>query len=114
QLQFLKAFAGLASSDEHLETIEALLDEKQKLTGLPVDADLAWDLLISLVAGDKAGEVAIELQLTKDATASGARRAAHARAALPGVEHKRAAWDLLVNQPEGEDLPNAHQFSATA
>ncbi|MEX0913817.1 MAG: aminopeptidase N [Demequina sp.] len=114
QFQFLKAFASFASTDPHLDTVEALLDGKLHLDGLPLDADLSWDLLSSLAAGGRAGDVAIELQLSKDATASGERRAAHARAAIPDAEHKRATWDLLVNQPEGKDLPNAHQFSATA
>ena len=53
--------------------------------------------------------MAIERQLTKDATASGARRAAHAKAAIPTAEAKRAAWDALINAPAGKDLPNALQ-----
>ncbi|WP_084074905.1 aminopeptidase N [Demequina sp. NBRC 110052] len=114
QLQFLKAFAALASSGSQLDTVQAILDDKIHLEGLPIDTDLAWDLLTALVAGGRAGEVAIELQLSKDATASGQRRAAHARAALPTPEGKQAAWDALVNAPEGEDLPNALQFAATA
>jgi aminopeptidase N len=113
QLQFVKAFASFAESATHLDTVEALCDGKLSLEGLPLDADLTWDFLISLVAGGRAGDVAIELQLSQDATASGERRAAHARAALPGAEHKRATWDLLVNQPEGQDLPNALQSAAT-
>ena len=113
QLQFLRAFAGLASTDIQLDNVQALVDDKVHFEGLPIDADLAWDLLISLVAGGRAGEVAIELQLSKDATASGERRAAHARAALPTAEAKRAAWDALLNAPEGKDLPNALQAETT-
>jgi aminopeptidase N len=114
QFQFLRAFASLASSKEHLDVVESLVDGKLTLDGLPIDTDLTWDLIISLVAGGRVGEVAIELQLSKDATASGERRAAHARAAIPTTEAKRAAWDALINAPEGEDLPNALQFEATA
>ena len=114
QLQFVRAFASLASTDIQLDNIQALVDEKITFDGLAIDADLTWDLLISLVAGGRAGEVAIELQLTKDATASGARRAAHARAAIPTPEAKRAAWDTLINAPAGEELPNAIQFETTA
>ena len=114
QLQLVRAFASFASTDPQLDNVQALVDDKLHFDGLTVDADLAWDLLISLVAGDRAGEVAIELQLTKDATASGERRAAHARAALPGAEFKRAAWDALINAPAGEDLPNALQSETTA
>lgn len=114
QLQFVRAFASLASTDPQLDNVQALVDDKLHFEGLTLDADLAWDLLISLVAGNRAGEVAIELQLAKDATASGHRRAAHAKAALPGAQFKRAAWDALINAPQGEDLPNALQSETTA
>ncbi len=113
QLQFVRAFASLASTESQLDNVEALVDDKLHFDGLTVDTDLAWDLLISLVAGGRAEEFAIELQLGKDATASGHRRAAHAKAALPGADFKRAAWDALINAPEGKDLPNALQSETT-
>jgi aminopeptidase N len=114
QLQFLRAFAGLATTDAQLDNLQALLDDKLHLEDLPIDADLAWDILGGLVAGGRAEEIAIELQLSKDATASGQRRAAHARAALPTTAGKRAAWDALINPKAGEELPNAIQFEATS
>ncbi|MFV0633095.1 aminopeptidase N [Demequina sp.] len=112
QLQVVKAFASMACTDIQLDNLQGLLDGKLHLDSLEVDADLAWDLLIGLVVGGRIDEIGIELQLAKDATASGQRRAAHARAALPSAEAKRAAWDLLVNAEK--DLPNALQFEATA
>ena len=114
QFQFVKAFASLAETNTHLDAIQALLDGTVTLEGLTIDADLSWDLLISLVTGGRADESAIDAQLEQDSTASGQRRAAHARAALPTPEAKRVAWDILVNAAEGEDLPNALQFEATA
>ncbi len=114
QFQFLRSFASFASTDAQLDTVQRLLDGEITLEGLPIDADLQWDLLISLVAGGRAGTAEIEAQLAKDATASGERRAAHARAAIPTPEAKRAAWDALINAPEGKDLPNALQFETTA
>ncbi|NTV39794.1 MAG: aminopeptidase N, partial [Demequinaceae bacterium] len=114
QLQFLRAFAALASTDSQLDSVQALADDTLRLEGLPIDTDLAWDLLNSLVAGGRATEVAIELQLNRDATASGERRAAHARAAIPTAEAKRAAWDALINAPKGKDLPNAIQSETTS
>ncbi|MDN4472974.1 aminopeptidase N [Demequina zhanjiangensis] len=113
QLQFVRAYASLASSDAQLDTLQAIIDGKIQLEGLPLDADLTWDLLTALAAGGRVGEVAIELQLTKDATASGQRRAATARAAIATPEAKQATWDALVNAAEGEDMPNALQFAAT-
>lgn len=112
QLQFVRAFASLASSETHIDNLQGLLDDKLHFEGLELDQDLSWDLLIGLVAGGRADEYAIELQLSKDATASGHRRAAHARAALPTAEGKRKAWDSLINAEV--DMPNALQFAATA
>ncbi len=114
QLQFVKAFAGQARTPAQLDTAQALLDDKTSDKGLPIDTDLAWDLLIGLVAGGRAGAPEIDAMLSKDATASGERRAAHARAAIPTVEAKRAAWDALINASEGEDMPNALQSGTTA
>jgi aminopeptidase N len=112
QLQFLRAFAGLACTEAQLDNLQALLDDKLHLEDLPIDADLAWDLLGGVVAGGRAEEIAIEVQLSKDATASGQRRAAHARAALPTAAGKRAAWDALINPKAGEELPNQIMFEA--
>ncbi|WP_062461144.1 aminopeptidase N [Demequina soli] len=112
QLQFVKAFASLATVDSMFDTVQALVDGKLQLEGLTIDTDLTWDLLISLVAGGRAGDVAIELQLSKDATASGERRAAHARAAVATAEAKRAAFDVLINAEK--DLPNALQYETIA
>ncbi|WP_062531113.1 aminopeptidase N [Demequina rhizosphaerae] len=112
QLQFVKAFASLACVDSMFDTVQALIDGKIQIDGLTIDTDLAWDLLIALVSGGRAGEVAIELQLTKDATASGERRAAHARAAIATPEAKRTAFDALINAEK--DLPNALQYETIA
>ncbi len=113
QLQFVRAFAARAQTPEHLGIVRELLDDKRHLDGLAIDTDLAWDLLISLIAGGEAGAPEIDALLTKDATASGERRAAHARATIPTPEAKKAAWDRLINAPAGEDMPNALQAEAT-
>jgi aminopeptidase N len=113
QLQFVRAFASRAQTPEQLGTVGRLLDDKIHLDGLAIDTDLAWDLLISLVAGGHAGTPEIDAMLTKDATASGERRAAYARASIPTPEAKKAAWDRLINAPAGEDMPNALQSEAT-
>ncbi len=113
QLQFIKAFAARAKTSEQLGAVRRLLDDKIHLDGLTIDTDLAWDLLISLVAGGEGDPKEIDALLVKDATASGERRATHARAAIPTLKAKRATWDRLINSPEGEDLPNALQTEAT-
>ena len=76
--------------------------------------DLAWDILGRARRWRACGGDRDRLQLSKDATASGQRRAAHAKAAIPTAQAKRAAWDALVNPKPGEELPNAIQFEATS
>ena len=111
QLQLTKAFAARATAAEHLDAVAGLLDGGVPLDGLTIDTDLRWELLTSLVAGGRAGEAEIAEQLERDATATGERAAAAARAALPTPESKRAAWAAVV---EDGDLANAIQTSTIA
>ena len=111
QLQFVKAFAAHASSEEHLDTLAELFAGDRTLEGLSIDADLRWELLTGLVAGGRLGEADIAAELEQDATATGALAAAMARAAIPTAEAKAAAWEAIV---ERSDMPNAAQRSAIA
>jgi aminopeptidase N len=103
QFQFVKFFASVASTEDQLAAISGLLDGSAPLDGLTVDTDLAWELLIALVAGGKAGTAEIDAALAKDNTATGAQSAAHARAAIPTAEGKQAAWSSLI---EADTAPN--------
>ncbi|MCC9204487.1 aminopeptidase N [Arthrobacter sp. zg-Y769] len=111
QLQFVKAFAAHASSDEQLDALAGLFTGDQSLEGLAIDADLRWELLTGLVAGGRLGAEDIDAELERDATATGALAGAMARAALPTAEAKAAAWEAIV---ERSDMPNAAQRSAIA
>jgi len=111
QLQLVKAFAGRASTSAQLDAVVALLDGKDSLDGLSIDTDLRWELLTSLVTGGRAAELDIAAQLSADATATGQRAAAAARAALPTPEAKQAAWAAVV---DGDELPNALQAATIA
>ncbi|MBO9553639.1 aminopeptidase N [Cellulomonas sp.] len=111
QLQLVKAFAGRASTAAQLDAVVALLDGKDSLDGLSIDTDLRWELLTSLVTGGRAAELDIAAQLSADATATGQRAAAAARAALPTPEAKQAAWAAVV---DGDELPNALQSATIA
>ncbi|MFD2674832.1 aminopeptidase N [Gulosibacter bifidus] len=93
QFAFVRSFAAFASSDAHLDAVQALLDGSLQLEGLTVDTDLGWELLQALVAGGRAGEAEIAARHETDRTADGNRSAAHARAAIPTAAGKRAAWD---------------------
>ncbi len=103
QFQFVKFFAALASTPEQLATIAALREGSTTLPGLTVDTDLGWELLIALVAGGAAGEDEVAAALAADNTANGAQFAAQARASMPTLAGKQAAWDSVFGS---DDLPN--------
>lgn len=111
QLQLIKACASRAVTPAQLDAVAGLFDGTAPLEGLTVDTDLRWELLVSLVAGGRAGEAEIAAELERDATASGERAAATARAATPTPEAKAAAWRAVV---ESEDLSNTLQTSTIA
>ncbi|WP_336209926.1 aminopeptidase N [Nonomuraea sp. LPB2021202275-12-8] len=96
QLAYLQAFAPVATSEEDLALLRAILDGTEVPDGLSVDADLRWTLVHALVVGGKLGEAEIEAELERDPTATGERSAAQCRAAVPTAEAKAAAWDRIV------------------
>ncbi|WP_230670897.1 aminopeptidase N [Rathayibacter sp. Leaf248] len=96
QFQFVKFFAAVASTPEHLDALEALRSGSTSLEGLEIDTDLSWELLIALVAGGRAGTEEIDSALAADTTATGQQSAAQARAAIPTAEAKRAAWESVT------------------
>ncbi|WP_017612455.1 aminopeptidase N [Nocardiopsis salina] len=108
QLAYVNALAATAVSDAHLSLLRGLLDGALTVEGLSVDTDLRWTILRRLVSTGKAGEGEIAAELEKDPTATGARHAAGARAAIPTPGAKAAAWERIV----GSELANA-EFRAT-
>jgi aminopeptidase N len=111
QLQLVKSFAGRASTTEQLDAVRDLLDGHATLEGLSIDTDLRWELLTSLVTGGRAGDPDIAAQLADDATATGQRAAAAARASVPTADAKATAWASVVDQ---DGLPNALQAATIA
>ena len=70
--------------------------------GLAMDADLRWRVLTELARVGALGDEAIAAELARDATATGAEKAAGARAARPDAAAKAEAWRRAV----AEDTPN--------
>ncbi len=97
QFQFIKFFAQTAHTDEQLSHVNALLEGEVDLSGLDIDTDLGWELLIALAAGGRVTASQIEAELAEDNTSTGAQSAAHARAALPTAEAKREAWASVID-----------------
>ena len=104
QFQFVKFFASVACTDDHVATLRGLLDGSVTLPALEIDTDLRWELLEGLVINGAAGEDEIEDALAADNTSNGQQAAARARATIPTAEGKRAAFAALA---ESDALPNA-------
>jgi aminopeptidase N len=96
QLAYVRAFAGVATSDDDLDFLAGLFGGSVRLDGLTVDTELRWALLMRLVSRGRAGAAEIEAELARDATDAGERHAASCRASIPTAEAKRETWQALI------------------
>jgi len=115
QLAYVNALCTSALSLRHTAVLAALLDagdersrEEQTdpaaelgLTGLAVDTDLRWRIVVALAAGgdiDEKGTATpfIDAEAQRDPTAAGKRSAAAASAARPQLAVKEAAWQQVI------------------
>jgi aminopeptidase N len=103
QFQFVKFFAQIASTAEHVAALRGLRDGTIALDGLTIDTDLGWELLEGLVLNGAATAADIDDMLAKDNTASGAQAAARARATFATSDAKLAALSSLIDV---DDKPN--------
>ncbi len=106
QLSWARTFAAVARGQEQLSVLVGLLDGRDGIEGLKMDADLRWHVLRRLVAAGIANEKDIDAELDRDETAAGQRHAAGALAARPTPAAKEEAWSSVVVEA---DLPNAMQ-----
>jgi aminopeptidase N len=107
QLAFVRSLATFASTESHVAAIAAMLDGSAVATGLMVDQDLRWHLLLNLVSRGAAGSDRIDAELAADNTAQGKKAAASCRAALPSAEAKEAAFALAI----AGEVPNHIQLA---
>ncbi|MCZ2847308.1 aminopeptidase N [Modestobacter sp. VKM Ac-2978] len=104
QLQWSRTLAAAARGDEHVAALRGLLDGSLAVEGLTVDTDARWAFLHGLVAVGAAGDAEIDAEAERDATATGARRAATARALRPTPESKAETWERAFTD---ESIANA-------
>jgi len=104
QLAFVNALTGSVLDGATLDVLAGWLDGSAPLPGLTVDADLRWRLLNALVAHGRVSDTEIDAELARDDTATGRRKAEHARALRPTAEAKAEAWRRAVFD---DGLPNA-------
>jgi aminopeptidase N len=96
QLAWAQSLGWTATSKDQLDRVAGLLDASVKVPGLVVDTELRWALLARLATTGRVGDAEIDLELERDSTDAGQRRAATCRASLPDAAHKAAAWTLLT------------------
>jgi len=104
QFQFVKFFANIASTPEHVATLSGLRDGSVALDGLAIDTDLGWEILEGLALNGAVGDAEIDAALAADNTSNGQQAAARTRAAIATPEGKLAAFASVVSSDE---LPNA-------
>ncbi|UOQ88940.1 aminopeptidase N [Agromyces endophyticus] len=108
QLQFVKAFTALASSDAHGDVLGSLLEGSVSLDGLAIDLDLRWEIVIARSALGAGDDDEIDAALAADDTAKGRQLAATARAARPDQAVKDAAWRrAMTDESLSNDLARA-------
>jgi aminopeptidase N len=96
QLQLVSAASSFTTTGDDTAYLSGLLDGSEVIDGLAVDTELRWALLTGLAGAGAADEAAIAAELKRDDTATGRERAARARASMPTVAAKEAAWRAAV------------------
>jgi len=97
QLQFARIFSGLAHTKAQGQQVRELLDGK--LSGLVIDADLRWTLLMSLVERGLSSTEEVEAELKRDNTLTGKLSYERCLAALPTQEAKEKAFVTATEDP---------------
>jgi aminopeptidase N len=96
QLLWAFTFINAARAMPDVKWVLGLLDGTTRPEGLVVDFDVRWRAVTALATIGAAGEDLIALEIERDPTDEGRRRAAAAQAALPEMSAKQRAWDAVV------------------
>ena len=92
QLAVAMAATRSATRNDQLDRIEGWLDGVGVPEGLVIASDLRWSVLARLATMGRIDATAIDAELARDPTLAGGKAAVRARASLPTVEGKVAAW----------------------
>ncbi|MFT3862435.1 aminopeptidase N [Micropruina sp.] len=103
QLAIVRALALSLTTPQGAELLRAWLAGEEVPSGLVVDADLRWRFVTHLARLGGLDDAGIDAELARDHTATGAEKAAGARAARPDSEAKAAAWRRIIDDPS---VPN--------
>ncbi len=106
QLAIARALALSINDEVGADVLKAWLAGEEVPEGLAVDADLRWRLLTELARVGAIGEAEIAAEADRDRTATGAEKAAGARAARKDADAKADAWAAATER----ETPNETHF----
>ena len=86
-----------AATAAHVPLLAGLRDGSAVPSGLVVDPDLRWLVVLALARLGALSEAHLDEEAARDRTAAGSRAAARARAARPTPEAKEEAWSASVS-----------------
>ncbi|MEY4642559.1 MAG: hypothetical protein RLZZ227_2553 [Pseudomonadota bacterium] len=95
------AFASYAHTAQALDYLQALLDGSEEISGLPIDQDKRWELVVTLnrhLHEDYDARLASEI--TRDGSDQGANNALSAEAIRPQPEVKARWLDTILDTPD--------------
>ena len=95
QLIAARGLAYAAGADE-VPLMLAWLAGSDVPTGLEMDTEMRWTVLTRLAATGAVARHDIDLEASRDHTASGVEHAARCRAALPDADAKAQAWQVIM------------------
>ena len=104
QLAIVRALASSLTTVAGADLLRAWLAGDEVPAGLVVDTDLRWRFVTQLAQLGGLDDAGIDAELARDNTATGAEKAAGARAVRPDDDAKAEAWRLAV---EEASVPNA-------
>ncbi|MFT3832498.1 MAG: aminopeptidase N [Micropruina sp.] len=96
QLALVRALATSLTTPAGADLLRAWLAGEEVPAGLIVDTDLRWRFVTQLAQLGGLDDADIAAELARDNTATGAEKAAGARAARPDDEGKAEAWRLAI------------------
>ena len=111
QLAIVRALASSLTTVAGADLLRAWLAGDEVPAGLVVDTDLRWRFVTQLAQLGGLDDAGIDAELARDNTATGAEKAAGARAVRPDDDAKAEAWRLAV---EEASVPNATQTQICA
>lgn len=98
QHAWVRHWVSCARHDTHVTDVRRFLDGELEFTGVTLDTDLRWHVVLQLASVGAADEALIDAELERDPTDLGQRNAASAKASRPDEAAKDAAWTRLMEE----------------